>query len=681
MSIGVTRMGFELKYIHVFDDINSSNIKDISEFYSNANIRVEEIRNPSFMESNEISARIGSNQIKPAEIHKILSDTAGLNTDAASELAKDMYSELRMLVKSDDAVRSSVIKVVYWLRNQFKDILENYTGNNIYINIQMNKQFLYLLYALSKLGNNIVIVDENYNQEMYKLYNNFQLHIDNTHERKRLGGVTLISVDEALEIIDINKVTKGKTLIIGEDKAGSLNNKLCEIWDEQIENSKYTIYSQGIPMPNVDEISRIQIYADRKEMSVLLRQFNVAVFNNIRTKCYKEQAYQFARSFLKKESNYDKAVNKLTLFVALLNRYDISYDKYICYGEIHKRVVRFFDFLYEIGKQVVVIDTAGSMEDRVDQGKWKVVQVGDKMNYHPYPNKVINKSIAYNASREIDEMLYSGDTPGLYRDRHYKTCSVVGMSTTFDEMLLLWKSDNTVRPGFRSDRNGIVIPVIYARVLGVCNKYKDKISEFSGDHSIIYYSIDEVMGDAINTMEIQNGVDINSPRNEQKPLVTGAGLDIEYIISMANFSYKHLDTDVQLHVLNKLNNIINGDNLYGCRKREFIDRVLNVGLNLSKRIQQEMQWYDYTKQSPKLVIICNTEKQLGINESILCTLINNCGWDIVFIVPTHYNILGKNINSDGEVQDHVIGDASFNEVITELKPKQIKKGLFKRIFN
>mgnify|MGYP000763661163 FL=1 len=117
---------------------------------------------------------------------------------------------------------------------------------------------------------------------------------------------------------------------------------------------------------------------------------------------------------------------------------------------------------------------------------------------------------------------------------------------------------------------------------------------------------------------------------------------------------------------------------------KFVDLVLNIGLNLSDVIQQELQWYDFTKKSPKMVVISTGTEILDLEGSILIELLHLMGWDIAFVVPTGYNIVGNNLRPES-LQKHILGEPNFNMTIPELRPlenetKAEKKGLFSRLF-
>ena len=187
------------------------------------------------------------------------------------------------------------------------------------------------------------------------------------------------------------------------------------------------------------------------------------------------------------------------------------------------------------------------------------------------------------------------------------------------------------------------------------------------------------------SMTINHFADINGTLfKEQKPMYKGGKLDIDCIMQYKTFTYRFLETGIQMHILSKLNQLIteNWISHPNMDDDDFVDLALNIGLNMSKRIQQEIQWYDFTKQSPKLLILCQDEEEITIGQSIVITLLHLCGWDIVISIPTRYNILGKNLRQD-TLQEHSIGEPRFDTGITLLEPlpeEKKKRGFFSSLF-
>ena len=545
----------------------------------------------------------------------------------------------------------------------------------------MSKYELYFVYWLSKVGNNVVIVDYNFNQDKYKLYNNFVFNCSGTSERLNIAELSKITLPELIDGVTENdiKLQPGKIIIFGEDSDGQLNKflvnrnlksppSLC-ILQDGISKLTYN-ETQGIPRPNCTDINQ------------LTRLIGPHMFKNDSSD-YSIEATEFCKKTIGTDGNANKAGTKLVTFIAYYKRYKLNYKVYIVYGKIDQQIEYFLSFLVYLKKTVIVVDTDGKSNISKDNS-WSEIKLDLTVPYHKYPKISKSNSIAYNASREMDNLLYNGQTLGLYRDMQYKTCDVTIINVTFDEMLLLWRQENVVKPSFESSERNVIVPVFYAKILGTCENYLQQIGGFVTDHSIICYSPHEINIDRLDVMTVNHAVNIKGTLfKDQKLMYKNGELLIDNIIGYETFTYRYLDPAVQYHILSKLNLILtDGLIKHNMSESDFVDLLLNTGLNLSRRIQQEMQSYDYTKQSPKLVVLCQDEEELTIQQAIVVTLLHLCGWDIVFIVPTGYNIFGRNLDQR-LMQEFNFGNPKFNMNIRELQytsPKEEKKGFFKKLF-
>lgn len=675
-------MTFQIKYINVFDDINSTNINDIQDFYSKANLRIEgRFQVPSYIEAEELQKsldKIGT--LNENSIAKHLESYSMLSKEVALTLSKNLLTELRLVVPSESALKSNYGKIAFWAKTVFNNVL-NDTESNIFIELTPNKHETYMIYLASKLSNNIVLIDYSGKTE-FKLYNNFIVNKSGTNEHLKPSMNIDIDIEKLSDILNGTLTINGaKILVIGEDKQFRLNTELVRLADNTPSNT--ILFKEGILKPTFDEVNKVP-RPGATSIEALIKLVGNHMFMSKTEYCTK--AASFIRRELQNETNVNKASSKLVSFICIYNRYKLDFTTVVFYGKIDNTVELYLKFLSDIDKTIVVIDTFGESKSIIDN-TWINIKLSEPVNYHSYPEVAKSTTLAYNASKEIESTLYTGETLGLYRDRQYKTCDICTLNTTLDELLLLWKQDNTFKPSFNTSSNNVTVPVFYTKLSGVCKDYLNTLGKLVTDHSIICYNHSEIVANRLNNMVINHFACINNTLfKDQKPMYKNGTLDISTIMNYTTFTYKHLDIGVQQHILSKLNLIIteNWIKHTGITNEEYIDIVLNVGLNLSKRIQQEMQWYDYTKQSPKMVILLQDEEILTIEESITITLLHLCGWDIVIAVPTCYNVLGDSLRNEG-LQEHIIGEPKFNLNIQQLNninnTEEKKKGFFSRLFN
>lgn len=673
-------MAFELRYINVFDDITSANQKDIQEFFAISNIVVEsQMPSPSYDESQTLNnSLMRVVNFSSDEIENHIKQYAGIGNEAAKIVGDSISTELRYVVSNSNRMKSAYAKIAYWIKSIFSTALNG--DKNVFIATPLGSLELYTVYLMSKFSNNIVLIDYSFNQDNYKLYNNMNFSITGTKEHLTYKPKPNITLDQLIENVtqDEIKIPSAKIMIIGEDAGGKLNNYLISVNSKQ---GKIKILTNGFEKPTFDEINAIP-KPSASSTEQLVKRIGTHMFNSRANAKYADAASNFAKSTFEHELNYNKALSRLTEFICYFNKYKLDSDAYIVYGKVNATEATFINFVCGIGKVVIVVDTEGN--SNINLSDWAEITLENKVNYHPYPVIAQNNTITYTASREIDSLMYDGSNLGLYRDRQFKSCSITMLNTTFDEMLLLWKEQNVVKPNFESKDSESVVPVFFSAVTGTCEDYILKLRQLVTDHTIVCTSPSEIMAGWKNKVQINHNVCITDTLySERVPMYSNKKLDIKAIMGYKNFPYAYLSPDVQHHILSKLaiiaeNDLINRGNM---KEEAFIDLLLNVGLNLSDTILQYMQWYDYPKQSPKMVVISTEQEVITIEQAIVLELLHLCGWDIAVAIPTCYNVLG---NFKGkQFQEFILGEPKFDVHIDSLEPytpTEKKKGFFSRLF-
>lgn len=676
-------MSFEIRYINVFDDINVSNIDELSNFYAQADVQIDTgIKLP---ESNTVQNVSNGLRLfggmNPDSIKKHLMSSCGMTNEAAQLISSNIIDEMSMLVPNRNALESNYVKIACWLKTIFSNAC---TGNKqVFIQGKLGKYEIYTAYLLSKLSNNIVLIDEGYSADKYKIYKNIILNISNTSERLRVVTVDVLTFEDIIDMLSGNegKQTKfgSKTLVLGDDNLDKIRSVLYGVYAES--KPFLTLFKDGIQKVSYEEASKYPIHRATSIDNLIkgVSGSGYIVKDGIST----AKVISYISEILNSYSNITQAQNLLQSFVVFYNRYEIAKKVVVYYGKLSKAVNIYLSFLSYIGKDVVVFDQTGESKKEEFSHDWNIIEAGEYIEDPEYPTIPVVSTIAYNAAQELSETMFNGETPGLYKTMQFETCSILEMKTTFDEMLILWDQENQLRSQFNTSRNEAIIPVMFKALLGVSENYASLVSKVQTEHSVIVYGVEYILTDMQNCMKISQAACVNGVEfNGQKKIVNNGKVSIKTITQYKNYTYKHLSNAASIHILSKIKELIeeNWVKHPGIPEDKFVDMVLNIGLNLSTRIQQEIQGYDYTKKAPKYIVYANGTKQLGIQESILLTLLHLCGWDIVIFIPTGYNILGDNLKED-VVQQHIIGEMKFDIDFSTLNTKpEEKKGFFSRLF-
>lgn len=257
---------------------------------------------------------------------------------------------------------------------------------------------------------------------------------------------------------------------------------------------------------------------------------------------------------------------------------------------------------------------------------------------------------AYHAERELDEVMYQDS--GLYRNQQYDRAVSVSLQTMYEEIAILWNQEVKYRPNFAVNGPVVSIPVIFAKVSGVKDGQLTKY--WSDIHNLV----------TADTLVIRQAPHINpTDPNPMKAHVTGffknGKLQKSKIKEHAAYPYGFLREEMQDHILEKLQLLIDQKIIRGTFENGTEYTIIAVVLNLEKEIVRLLQRFDFTKKNPKLIYIHTTEQMISLEDSIVTAFLNLAGFDVVFFVPTGYQNVEKHFNRE-IMEEHQIGEYLYD---------------------
>lgn len=296
----------------------------------------------------------------------------------------------------------------------------------------------------------------------------------------------------------------------------------------------------------------------------------------------------------------------------------------------------------------------------------------------PFPRKMVKAKIAtvaYNAERELDTMLYSGDT--MFRDRQFVKMDSAVLKTTFDEISILWDQEAKYRSGFTVRGDRVIVPTIFAKVNGVPDR---DVKEY-------WNMVDEML--TPTSIYISKSPSYRKPglsvARMYAPFHDGKKLDIAAIKRSQLNKYGFLSDELQDLIFEKIQAVIDDGMLEFESEFEMIDYVMYAGLNLDKSILQLLQGYDYTKEIPKIVVADTIEEPFSKLECTQLLLFSYLGFDVIIFSPSGYRDIEVYV-SDDAFETHNAGDYLYNLSAPRLKipsaprVKKQKGGLFPNLF-
>ncbi|MER2024577.1 MAG: YceG family protein [Eubacteriales bacterium] len=270
---------------------------------------------------------------------------------------------------------------------------------------------------------------------------------------------------------------------------------------------------------------------------------------------------------------------------------------------------------------------------------------------------------AYHAERELDTMLYQGS--GIYRNQQYQKENSIILQTMYEEIPILWKEEVSYREHFSTTDELVNIPVIFSKVSGVKDgdvaRYWNDIRILAQEDCFIAYKaplIDPTVRNpmlAYATEFFRNGK-----------------LMRDKIRNHAAYPYGVLRADMQEHLMDKTELLINEKWIRGTFENGTEYTIVATAMNLPKRIVRMIQKFDFTKKNPKMIYVNTKEMQNSKEDAIMAALLCMIGFDVLFFVPTGYQCVEQHYTKK-ILEEHQIGEYVYDLDTPDLSAPPVKQ--------
>lgn len=350
------------------------------------------------------------------------------------------------------------------------------------------------------------------------------------------------------------------------------------------------------------------------------------------------------------------------------------------YGNINEKTLEFLHFISRIGIDVVYITSDRSMFDIIKRnnldGRMQVFDYPYSKPVSQYPDKPVKTkyaTIAYNAEKELNTVLYDNTT--VFKDFQYSKMQSRTLKTTYEEIDILWHQPSKFRSGFEVINDAVIIPNLFVKISGVkdgnLNAYWDNVRlKLSPTTRII------TKAPAYNKYDF-------SKLKAYQPFLNGNSILIEKLKTSPFNNYGFLSDDLQYLIFSKLQEAADSG-LLKLDENELLPMILYVGLNIDREVLRILQKYDYTKDIPKFIIVDVIEETFSKIECIQLVLYNLLGFDIAVFTPTGYRNLETYI-SESAYEAYTMNEFKYNVSIPRFKipdniPDTEGGGLFNKLF-
>lgn len=458
-----------------------------------------------------------------------------------------------------------------------------------------------------------------------------------------------------------------------EDKLTYVNDLYRFYLELKNEERLIAVASEKIEVPTMQEISSI-----RRRNYSSLEQMLSDLSSNLQYSANPELERIMVKAFVdvlfaeskQEDKNINKLTNKAVYLLCWLKRYQESLFSnwklpqigvFIYMGGCNnENEALFMRFLSRLPVDVLILQPNLNRTCQLEDELLYEVNHPVSMGVTSFPtehSEVQVGTAAYHAERELDTLLYQDS--GIFRDHQYTKANSVNLQTMYEEIKILWKEELKYRPNFSVVDDIVNLPVIFSKVAGV----KD------GDVRQYWASIKELLTE--DTLVVRRGsyIDALKPNPMKAHSVDFwkyNRLQKSKIKADPNYPYGMLREDVQEHILDKLQLLIESKVIKGTFENGMEYKIIATILNLDKEVVRMIQRFDFTKINPKLIYFNTGEELITMEDSIFVAFLNLVGFDVVFFVPTGYQSIEGHFNKK-IMEEHQIGTYVYDLEVPDLK--------------
>lgn len=467
----------------------------------------------------------------------------------------------------------------------------------------------------------------------------------------------------------------------GADERAAYRNRLYGLKTALAASArKWCILAEGVAPPSAQEAEAFRSVCKGAARERLIRQLALL----LTPACGRVQQLLAQRAFSEAmtalpEQDLNRLYNhgvRLACWVrryaeALFEGYDAQWQPaLVFYGPAKEAEITLLWVLAQMGADVLYFSPDPAARQAFEAHPlphiWTETKFAGVLPLEPYPvreEKMRASTTAYDASRELDELLYS-DT-GMFRDRQFVRSQPVTLKTTFDEVLQLWKEQAQYRPSFETKNGVVYVPNLFCKIDGVdkgdAALYWERIRGMITEQTHVFYAI-----------PFLESASVQMTPARAKRFLHGGKLDPKALKASEFYQYDYLPDDTQDYILEKIQALMDYDMIVDGGE-DLGASMLTVLMNLDKDFLRLIQNFDFPHVIPKILVIDLTENMFSLEECIFLAFFNLIGFDIAVFTPTGYRNLEKYLRPDSFERIHA-GEYQFNLTMPNLNARDTRQG-------
>ena len=453
-----------------------------------------------------------------------------------------------------------------------------------------------------------------------------------------------------------------------EDKITYLNDLFRMQQEIRGGGRRLVIVDEQIPQPSFEEIGKIR-KGNYAKLEQLVRDMDTNIsypqdpeLQKLMSKAFTDVMVDLSKE---KENSMNRLTNKAVYLICWLKRYMTALFKnwkmpdVACFiymgGCRNDNEAAFLKMLTKLPVDVLILVPDKNKKCVLEDKLLYELTYNDSMTVARYPQDAAALrvgTVAYHAEKELDKVMYQDS--GMYRNQQYGRADALVLSTMYEEIDILWREEPKYRPNFDVVNDVVTIPVICSKISGV----KDSDTENYWISIKRLFTSDTVVFDHLPIIEPGAPNPIKQAAGE---FFRNGRLQKEIIKRHKLYRYGVLREEIQDHILDKLQTMINERFIRGTFENGMEYTIVATVLNLDKTIIRLIQKFDFTKVNPKVICLSLDEHSMSVEDTIFITFLSLIGFDVAVFVPTGYRTVEQFFNPGKEIfVEHQIGEYLYD---------------------
>jgi len=501
-----------------------------------------------------------------------------------------------------------------------------------------------------------------------------------------------------------------------DDREIEYDNQLFNLDQKLQATGFYLKFQEGIPAPDITESAlisrRLQESPCQDRLEALIRLVSTDLFprtqvellNNTIKKVFVDMVNLFAKhnSQLTTSVLFNFSLKMIVWFQRYLpllynfskndSRRQTSLDykhnpKILFYGDIKLHEIYLLNAFHQIGCDVLFVHSQQegdrlfrSLDTEDSLGTLIQNEYNLPLGAFPKTERLVRKStVAYNASRQIEEVLY-GEDVGLFKPWQFESYHTepLTLKTTYDELKILWSEPAKIRPEFKVQNQKVYIPNLFAKINGV----SENIDTYWQDLKTLTMTPHAKL---IENVPFTRVAYTKQQLFEQAYLLNTQGLiDEAVVMKSARYRFGYLKLPLQHLMLAKINELILSEMLVASPDEKLSLKILMTVLTMDDSILRLIEVFDYPQEIPKLIIYDSQRYSFSEEDALLIAYLNLIGADIVIFTPTNYSTIERYIKPVS-FDVHQLPEVKFDLSLPQLDKVSVSsnqnQSFMSRLFN